>query len=199
MSVVTDHIETFTETGLRLASGQELEADIIITATGLELRLFGGMDIEVDGVPQAMNEALTYKGVMFAGVPNLSLTVGYTNASWTLRADLVAEYVCRLLGRMDAQGVNQVVARRPGARVGVRPMLEMASGYVARAKDVLPRQGDESPWQLPQSYRRDLRALRFDRVDDAHLRFSRAGAPRGRQDARAATRARETGPALNVG
>jgi hypothetical protein len=121
-----------------------------------------------------MNEALTYKGVMFADVPNLSLTVGYTNASWTLRADLVAEYVCRLINAMDERGASQVMARHPGARVGVRPMLEMASGYVARAKDKLPRQGNDSPWRLPQSYRTDLQALRFDKLDDAHLRFSSA-------------------------
>lgn len=174
VSVVTDHIDTFTETGVRLQSGAELEADILVTATGLEMRLFGGMEIRVDGVPQVMSQALTYKGVMFAGVPNLSLTVGYTNASWTLRADLVAEYVCRLLKTMDERGAHTVLARHPGARVGVRPMLEMASGYVARAKDKLPRQGEESPWQLPQSYRRDLKALRFDRLDDQHLEFTRA-------------------------
>lgn len=174
VSVVTDHIDTFTETGVRLQSGAELEADILVTATGLEMRLFGGMEIRVDGVPQVMSQALTYKGVMFAGVPNLSLTVGYTNASWTLRADLVAEYVCRLLKTMDERGAHTVLARHPGARVGVRPMLEMASGYVARAKDKLPRQGEESPWQLPQSYRRDLKALRFDRLDDRHLEFTRA-------------------------
>ncbi|MBK6574806.1 MAG: NAD(P)/FAD-dependent oxidoreductase [Sandaracinaceae bacterium] len=173
VSVVTDHIERFTEQGVLLKSGQTLEADIIITATGLEMRLFGGMGIDVDGVPKAMNEALTYKGVMFADVPNLSLTVGYTNASWTLRADLVAEYVCRLLNAMDERGAQQVMARNPGAHVGVRPMLEMASGYVARAKDKLPRQGVDSPWQLPQSYRTDLKALRFDRLDDQHLRFSK--------------------------
>lgn len=173
ISVVTDHIERFTEKGILLKSGQTLEADIIITATGLEMRLFGGMTIDVDGAPKAMNEALTYKGVMFADVPNLSLTVGYTNASWTLRADLVAEYVCRLLNTMDERGATKVMARSPGAHVGVRPMLEMASGYVARAKDRLPRQGNDSPWQLPQSYRTDLRALRFDKLDDAQLRFSK--------------------------
>jgi cation diffusion facilitator CzcD-associated flavoprotein CzcO len=183
VSVVTDHIDTFTPKGVLLKSGDELEADIIVTATGLEMRLFGGMEVDVDGVPQVLNEALTYKGVMFAGVPNLSLTVGYTNASWTLRADLVAEYVCRLLRSLDDRGMQQVVARHPGPQVGVRPMLEMDSGYVARAKDRLPRQGEESPWQLPQSYRRDLKALRFDRLDDEHLRYAAAHVGQGLEHA----------------
>jgi len=197
VDVVTDHIERFTEKGVLLKSGETIEADIVITATGLEMRLFGGMSIDVDGAPKAMHEAITYKGVMFADVPNLSLTVGYTNASWTLRADLVAEYVCRLLNAMDERGASQVMARNPGARVGVRPMLEMASGYVARAKDRLPRQGNESPWQLPQSYRTDLKALRFDKLDDAHLRFSNLAKKAATDAAHAARRAVASRP-LNV-
>ncbi len=171
VSVVTDHIDTFTEEGVLLKSGELLRADILVTATGLEMQLFGGMEISVDGRPQAVNQSLTYKGVMFVDVPNLSLTVGYTNASWTLRADLVAEYVCRVLNHMDETQTAMVVPRKHDSSPAERPLLEMRSGYIARAKDRLPRQGREAPWTLPQSYKTDLRALRSEGLDDGVLEF----------------------------
>ena len=169
--VVTDTIETFTPTGIRLTSGTELDADIIISATGLKLKLFGGIAITVDGVPQEPSDQMTYKGLMVSGLPNFAFTIGYTNASWTLKADLVGEYVVRLLEHMDRTGARSVVPVRDPA-VGERPFMDLASGYIQRALDGLPRQGDRAPWMLKQNYLVDIRTIRRDAIDDDVLRFT---------------------------
>ncbi len=182
-SVVTDEIETFTEKGLRLASGDELEADIIITATGLNLQAAGGIDMTVDGRDVELPETVGYKGMMLSGVPNMALTLGYTNASWTLKADLVAEYVCRLINHMDRIRVRQATPRVPDPSMPTEPFIDLAAGYVLRSIDQLPRQGDRTPWRLHQNYVRDVLMLRRGPVEDEGMEFSnpvtaaRASAP----------------------
>jgi len=174
--VVTDSIETFTETGIRLRSGRELPADLVVTATGLELLFLGGSALVVDGQAVELASRVGFKGFMLSDVPNFAFTVGYTNASWTLRADLVAEHVCRLLRHMDRSGARQVVPRRsPGA--GVTPFLDLSSSYVQRAVDRFPKQGTESPWKVRQNYFADFRLLRLGRVDDPALEFSAPADP----------------------
>jgi cation diffusion facilitator CzcD-associated flavoprotein CzcO len=172
-SVVTDHIDRFTAKGLRLKSGKELAADIVVCATGLELQLFGGAQLFVDGEPYQMTQALNYKGMMFSDLPNFSNTMGYTNASWTLKADLVSEYVCRLLRHMDKTGAAICVPRVNDASVRRLPFLDMTSGYFQRAADRLPRQGDKVPWRLFQNYALDMNMIRRGRVDDGVMEFSR--------------------------
>jgi cation diffusion facilitator CzcD-associated flavoprotein CzcO len=170
-SVVTDHIDTFTENGLKLASGRELEADIIVTATGLQLKVFGGMQVSVDGEPLNLASTMTYKGMMFSGVPNLVSVFGYTNASWTLKCDLTCEYVCRLLNYMEARGTTICMARRD-PKVSEAPWLNLTSGYIKRAEHFLPRQGTAAPWKLYHNYALDMLALRYCRIDDGTLEFS---------------------------
>jgi len=172
-SVVTDGIETFTERGVRLTSGAELEADVIVTATGLNLQLLGGMAIGVDGRDVEMSETVGYKGMLFSGVPNMAVTLGYTNASWTLKADLCAEYVCRLLNHMDAHGYRVVTPQRPAASAPTEPFIDLRSGYVLRSLDILPRQGERTPWRLHQNYARDILLLRRGPIEDPELRFER--------------------------
>lgn len=169
--VVTDTIDTFTETGLRLGSGEELEADIIITATGLNLLAFGGMEISVDGEPVKLPETMAYRALMLSGIPNFAYTIGYTNASWTLKADLVAEFVSRLLAHMDRTGTRTVVPRRD-PDVGESPFMDFEAGYVLRSLDELPKQGDREPWKLKQSYFHDVRKIRRSDVDDGVLEFA---------------------------
>jgi monooxygenase len=173
-SVVTDGIETFTERGLKLTSGVELEADVIVTATGLNLRLLGGMAIGVDGRDVEMSETVGYKGMMFSGLPNMAVTLGYTNASWTLKADLCAEYVCRLLNHMDANGYRVVTPLGPDPSAPTEPFLDLKSGYVLRSLDALPKQGDRTPWRLHQNYARDILLLRRGPIEDEAIAFSRA-------------------------
>ena len=169
--VVTDTIDTFTDKGIRLASGRELEADIVVSATGLRLKLFGGIAVTVDGRPFVPSETMTYKGLMVSGIPNFVFTIGYTNASWTLKADLVGDYVVRLLRHMDKNGVRSVVPVKDES-VGERPFMDLASGYVQRALDGLPRQGDRAPWALKQNYYVDVRTIRTGRIDDGVLQFA---------------------------
>lgn len=172
-SIVTDTIDTFTENGIRLTSGEHLDADVVVSATGLRLTLIGGIPLVVDGAPVDLSRSVTYKGMMYSGVPNLASAFGYTNASWTLKCDLTAEHVCRLLQFMDARGFTHVTPRaRP--EDGTLPVMDLKSGYVKRALDALPRQGDRTPWRLHQNYIRDLRMLRYGRVDDPALEFARA-------------------------
>ncbi len=171
-SVVTDEIETFTPEGLRLKSGRELAADIVVTATGLQLNLLGDVPLQVDGRPVDLSQALVYKGMMYSGVPNLTSTFGYTNASWTLKADLTARFVCRLLRHMQARGWRQVQPQRDPA-VQPEPFLDFSSGYVQRALPMLPKQGDRHPWRLYQNYLRDWLLLRAGRVADGVLKFDR--------------------------
>jgi cation diffusion facilitator CzcD-associated flavoprotein CzcO len=165
-SVVTDRIDTFTETGLRLESGVELPADIIVTATGLELLFLGGIELSVDGEVVDIATRLTYKGMMLEDVPNLALAVGYTNASWTLKCDLTCGYVTRLLNHLRATGNRQCTPRNRDASVVPQPLLGLSSGYVQRSADRFPKQGSKFPWQVHQSYLRDYRALKRSRLED---------------------------------
>ncbi|WP_059013440.1 flavin-containing monooxygenase [Streptomyces specialis] len=165
VSLVTDRVERFTETGIKLVSGAELEADIIVTATGLNLLAFGGMELAVDGRDVKLPETMAYKGMMLSGVPNFAFTVGYTNASWTLKADLVAEYVCRLLAHMDEHGYRQCVPERDPS-VAEEPFLDFAAGYVLRSIDAFPKQGARAPWRLRMNYLYDIRSLRRGSVEE---------------------------------
>ena len=171
VSVVTESIETFNESGLLLKSGQQLDADIIVTATGLVLKLFSGMQLVVDGTPVNMPRTLVYKGMMFSNVPNLAFAVGYTNASWTLKCDLSSEYVCRLLNYMDQQGYATCTPRVKDSNVGDEPVIDFNSGYVLRALPSLPRQGSKPPWRLHQNYLKDLQLMRYGRLDDGAMEF----------------------------
>jgi cation diffusion facilitator CzcD-associated flavoprotein CzcO len=170
-SVVTDRIATFTETGLDLVSGERLEADVVVTATGLNLQLFGGAELVVDGTTVKPHETMAYRAMMLSGVPNFAFTVGYTNASWTLKADLVGEYVVRVLQRMRSTGSRSVVPVRDDS-VGEVPLMDFESGYVQRMVHTLPRQGTVAPWQLRQSYLHDAVTLRRARLDDGVLHWS---------------------------
>ncbi|MFN8192848.1 MAG: NAD(P)/FAD-dependent oxidoreductase [Nocardioidaceae bacterium] len=171
-SVVTDAIETFTEKGVRLASGAELEADIVVTATGLRLKVFGGATLVVDGAEVKLPDTMAYKALMLAGVPNFVFTVGYTNASWTLKADLVADFVDRMLTFMDEHLYRSVVPV-PDPNVAPRPFMDFDAGYVLRALDSLPKQGDRAPWKLKQNYVYDIRSIRRGSLTDGVLRYSR--------------------------
>ena len=161
MEIVTDRIARFTKDGIALESGGELKADIVVTATGLVVKLLGGMTLAVDGEPIRIADHLSYKGAMLSDVPNLAVSFGYTNASWTLKSDLTARYVCRLLNRMDEEGAAIVTPVLGDAAVERRPMLDFSSGYVQRAQGHMPSQGTEAPWKVHQNYPRDVIALRF--------------------------------------
>jgi monooxygenase len=176
--VVTDTIDRLVPDGIRLSSGDELKADVIVAATGLKLQLLSDVEFSVDGELRRLNEALTYKGLMFSDVPNLSYSFGYTNASWTLKADLTAEFVCRLLNRLRDSGCQIAVAHRdPG--VAETPFLDFTSGYVQRAAAILPKQGATKPWKLNQNYALDMAALKLGKLDDGVMKFkARAGSTR---------------------
>jgi cation diffusion facilitator CzcD-associated flavoprotein CzcO len=175
-SIVTDGIETFTETGLKLMSGEELEADLVITATGLNLLAMGGLEIAVDGEEIDISETVGYKGMMFSGVPNLAVALGYTNASWTLKCDLICEYVCRLINHMDEHGYDQCMPRRPDSSVEIVPFIDLTSGYVLRSIDKFPKQGSRPPWRMYQNYPRDILLIRRGDLEDEGMEFSRAPA-----------------------
>jgi cation diffusion facilitator CzcD-associated flavoprotein CzcO len=176
-SVVTDRIDTFTERGIRLESGAELEADVIVTATGLNLLALGGIELAVDGREVKLSETMSYKGMMLGGVPNFAFAVGYTNASWTLKCDLTCEYVCRLLNHMDAHGYNRCTAVNRDPSVLERPFIDFSSGYVQRSIDKFPKQGSKAPWRLHQNYALDIVNLKFGSLQDSAMEFSRAGSP----------------------
>jgi monooxygenase len=173
-SVVTDHIETFTEKGIKLKSGEELEADLVVTATGLNLLALGGMQLTVDGNAVDLSKTLGYKGMMISDVPNLAIALGYTNASWTLKCDLTCEYVCRLLNHMEKHGYRQCTPRVDDPSIERVPFIDFSSGYVQRAIDKFPKQGSRAPWRLYQNYLLDLMTLRFSRLDDGALQFASA-------------------------
>ena len=173
VSVVTDEIETFTETGIRLKSGSELEADLVVTATGLALQLLGGMTVEVDGKAINPADTLAYKGMMYSDVPNFAVVSGYTNASWTLKADLVCEYVCRLLNHMQKNGLRQCTPRLDDPDMERLPWVDFSSGYIQRAVDKFPKQGARRPWRLHQNYAMDLMSLRYGSVRDKAMVFSK--------------------------
>jgi monooxygenase len=189
-SVVTDHIDTWTETGIMLASGEHLQADIIVTATGLNLVTLGEMDFVVDGEPVDFSKTWTYKGFAYSDVPNLASTFGYINASWTLRADLISEYVCRLLNHMKVTGTVQCTPRLRATDAGMpqRPWIDnFSSGYMQRMMNRFPRQGNREPWINPQNYGRDKKLFRTAPVDDGVMHFERAPVPVSVGDARAST------------
>jgi len=185
-SIVTDQVQTFTEQGILLRSGAELEADVIITATGLNLLALGGIEIAVDGQQLDLPSRLTYKGLMLSGVPNAAISIGYTNASWTLKCDLTCEYVCRLLNHMREHGYRQAVAVHEGKSVVSKPLIDLASGYVQRSVDKFPRQGPKKPWRLRQNYPLDVMALRLGELEDGVMRFSREASARDAAPAGAA-------------
>ncbi len=178
-SMVTGRIATFTETGIQLESGEHLDADVVVSATGLNLLAMGGMTLSLDGEPVDVHGTVSYKGMMLSGVPNFSMVIGYTNASWTLKADLVSRYVCRLLRHLDARGlaVATPVAPPEGADL---PFLDLAAGYVQRSLDQLPKQGSRAPWKLHQNYLRDVRMMRRGPLEDEGMTFSPAPVAAGR-------------------
>ncbi|MFE8940451.1 flavin-containing monooxygenase [Streptomyces sp. NPDC007872] len=175
-SVVTDRIATFTEDGVRLESGRELGADVVVTATGLNVQAFGGIRITVDGEEVRPSDTVAYKGVMLSGVPNLAFSIGYTNSSWTLKVGLLCEHFCRLLAHMDASGHDICRPEPADPAMPTRPFLDFGAGYIRRAVDRLPRQGDRMPWLTSMDYHSDVRLLRADSVVDPELHFTRAGA-----------------------
>lgn len=182
-SIVTDRIDSFTEGGLKLESGRKLDADLIVTATGLTLLALGGVRFSVDGEEIEPAATMAYKGMMLAGVPNLAVCFGYTNASWTLKCELTCEYVCRLLRHMDAHNYSECRPAPPGPAVAPQPFVDFSSSYIVRSIDEFPRQGSESPWRLYQNYALDILSLRFGALDDGTMRFSRSRAGAGRADA----------------
>lgn len=171
-SVVTDQIDTFTKTGVKLKSGRELEADIIVTATGLQVQMLGGLKLTVDGEPRELHDGLTYKAVLVEDVPNLAWIFGYTNAPWTLKSDIAGEYICRLLAHMDDNGYAVATPRDDDASADGGGILDaLQSGYVQRAKHTLPRQGSRGPWKVTMDYGHDCKMLQNDPIEDGHLQF----------------------------
>jgi cation diffusion facilitator CzcD-associated flavoprotein CzcO len=170
--VITEHIETFTEQGIKLKSGKELDADIIVTATGLVLQAYGGIELSVDGRSVEIGNTLAYKGVMLSGVPNSASVFGYINASWTLKADLICAYVCRLLNFMDRKGVRQVTPKSLSEKAAAPFVEKFLPGYMERALADWPKQGSKSPWRVYQNYIRDTISLRWASVDNGALEFS---------------------------
>ena len=169
--IVTAEIERLTPTGVRLRGGEELEADVIVTATGLNLLAFGGVEFTVDGEEIELPRTMAYKSMMLSGLPNFVYTIGYTNISWTLKADLVSEYACRLINHMDANGYTRAVPVRDPS-VAERPFLDFEPGYVLRSLDELPKQGSKAPWRLSMTYALDVVSVRLGRVDDGVLQFA---------------------------
>jgi monooxygenase len=171
--VVTDTIDRFTKSGIKLTSGEELQADIIVTATGLNMQLLGGVQPTRNGAPMELTSMMTYKGLMFSGVPNFAITFGYTNASWTLKADLVSEFVCRLLNYMDSKGFDFVEPQHPDDTVDELPFMDFSPGYFQRSMDLLPKSGSRAPWRLKQNYLFDMRTIRRGKVNDEGLLFAK--------------------------
>lgn len=165
-SIVTGTIDHLTSRGLRMTTGEEIEADVIVTATGLNILALGGMTLTVDGTPVSLGDSVAYKGMMLSGVPNFAMTIGYTNASWTLKADLVAGYVCRLLNHMAARDYHVVTPVLADPDVSTEPIINLMSGYVLRSIDKLPKQGPAAPWRLHQNYPRDVLMMRHGPLDD---------------------------------
>jgi len=176
-SVMTDRISTFTERGIRLESGVQLDADVIVTATGLKLLPLGGIALAIDGAPVELGRRLAYRGAMLDGVPNVAFCIGYTNASWTLRADLVSRFVCRLLTYMASHDYVSCTPRNRDPVTALRPLLNLSSGYVQRSLDALPMQGERAPWTIHQNHAREWLSLRFGSLGNGALVFGRA-APR---------------------
>jgi cation diffusion facilitator CzcD-associated flavoprotein CzcO len=176
-SVVTDRIETFTENGIRLVSGKELPADLIVTATGLNLKFLGGVELTVDGKRVEPSKTMTYKGLMCSDVPNMAIAIGYTNVAWTLKCDLTSEYVCRLLKHMDERGYTMCVPRRNDPSIKELPIIDFTSGYIQRSIHKFPRMGSAAPWKLHQNYAVDRALLRRGAIDDPAMEFSTPRSP----------------------
>jgi monooxygenase len=176
-SMVTDRIATFTETGIKLESGDELQADVVVTATGLNMLVFGGLNLSVDDREIAMPDTMAYRGTMLSGVPNFAYSIGYTNASWTLKCDLTCQYVCRLLNHMRERGYDSCTPVNNDPSVVGEPLLDFSSGYVQRSIHLFPQNGSRAPWKLRQSYPRDVIALRYGQLEDGTLRFGRIPLP----------------------
>jgi monooxygenase len=174
-SVVTDHVEGFVEHGVQLRSGRVLDADLVVTATGLNLLALGGVRFTVDGRDVETAETMSYRGMMLSGVPNMAVAFGYTNASWTLKSDLTCAYVCRLLAYMDERGYVQCTPINDDPSIVEEPFIDFSSGYVQRAIHLFPKQGSKKPWRLHQNYALDLVSLRYGSFEDGALRFSRGG------------------------
>ncbi len=174
VSIATDQIETFTEKGIKLRSGKELAADIIVTATGLTMKIMGGTQFVVDDVPVDLAKTLIYRGMMYRDVPNLAFVFGYINASWTLKCELITQRVCRILNYMDRHAYTQCTPRLRDQAISEEPMLGLTSGYVQRAHGMMPRQGSSNPWKMHQNYLRDLGSLRFSAVNDGTMEFTRS-------------------------
>ncbi len=170
-SIVTGQIDSFIENGIRLENGNVLEADVVVTATGLVLKIMAGLELVVDGATVDLSKVMAYKGMMYSDVPNLAQAFGYTNASWTLKCDLTAEYVCRLMKYMDRNGYAACVPRISDPTLKPEPVLDFNSSYVMRALHELPKQGSKTPWRLHQNYVKDLAMLRFGRVNDGTMEF----------------------------
>ena len=173
VSVVTDTIDRFVPGGIALTSGETLDADIVVTATGLQMQLLGGAELVVDGVPVAMPETMIYKGMMIGGVPNLSYVIGYNNASWTLKADLTCEHTCRILNHMDRRALSKVVPVIGNAEITTENFFGLTSGYLDRAQAFVPKQGAKHPWRVHHNYARDFMSLKMGKVDDGVLVFSK--------------------------
>jgi len=171
-SVVTDQIDTFTETGIRLQSGKTLPADLIVTATGLKLQFLSDVEFVIDGKILEPHQALSYKGMMLSDVPNMAMSMGYTNASWTLKCDLTCDYVCRLLNYMDKKGYSKCMPHNSNSSLERDVYMGLSSGYVQRAADLLPGQGTEPPWKLHQNYFKDILMLRHGSLEDEAMEFS---------------------------
>ncbi|WP_436536816.1 flavin-containing monooxygenase [Actinoplanes sp. HUAS TT8] len=171
-SVVTDRITGFTETGIQLASGQHLDADVIVTATGLNVQAFGGVPVTVDGHEVRLSDTVAYKGMMLSGVPNFAYAIGYTNSSWTLKIGLLCEHFCRLLKHMHMRGYDVCRPEVADPAMPTRPFLDFGAGYITRVVDQLPRQGDRMPWLTSMNYQSDVKLLRADDVTDRELHFS---------------------------
>ena len=155
-----------------MKSGEKLDADLIVTATGLELKVLGGVQLSVDGRPVDLAQTVSYKAMMYSGVPNLAASMGYTNASWTLKCDLTCEYVCRLLNHMARHGLRQCTPTLTDASMPLEPWSDFSSGYIQRAAHLFPKRGTRAPWKLKQNYVHDLLTLRYGRVDDGAMLFS---------------------------
>jgi cation diffusion facilitator CzcD-associated flavoprotein CzcO len=176
-SIVTDEVQTFTDRGVALRSGAELEADVVVTATGLQMLALGGVTLTVDGAPVHLPDQVVYRGMMLSGVPNFAFTVGYTNASWTLKADLTAAHVCRVLNHMRRHGCVACTPAAEAPGLVREPLLNLTSGYVRRSVRDFPSQGSRRPWRVRQNYALDLLDFKLSRVDDGVMRFSPASAP----------------------
>ncbi len=170
-SVVTNHIETFTETGIELKSGEHIDADIIVTATGLAMKIMAGLQLVVDGKPVELSKTITYKGMMYSDVPNAASAFGYTNASWTLKADLTAQYICRMLNFMDEKSYAICTPRLDDPSVKPEPPVDFSSGYIQRAMKDLPKQGSKLPWRVNQNYIKDIKMFRYGQIEDGVMEF----------------------------